>query len=62
MKQVLSFDKLKLTNNQLDDNGHVSVERWRAAVRMRIKVDGQGWRDGCSVMCREDVDGMSVAE
>ena len=23
MKQVVSFDKLKLTNNQLDDNGHV---------------------------------------
>ena len=22
-KQVVSFDKLKLTNNQLDDNGHV---------------------------------------
>ena len=24
MKQVVSFDKLKLTNNQLDENGHVS--------------------------------------
>ena len=24
MKQVVSFDKLKLPNNQLDDNGHVS--------------------------------------
>jgi len=24
-KQVVSFDKLKLTNNQLDDNGHVSA-------------------------------------
>lgn len=24
MKQVISFDKLKLTNNQMDDNGHVS--------------------------------------
>ena len=23
MKQVVSFDKLKLTNHQLDDNGHV---------------------------------------
>lgn len=23
MKQVVSFDKLKLTNNQLDENGHV---------------------------------------
>lgn len=25
MKQVVSFDKLKLTNNQLDENGHVSL-------------------------------------
>lgn len=24
MKQTISFDKLKLTNNQYDDNGHVS--------------------------------------
>ena len=24
MKQVVQFDKLKLTNNMLDDNGHVS--------------------------------------
>lgn len=24
MKQTISFDKLKLTNNQLDENGHVS--------------------------------------
>ncbi|GFY67617.1 t-box transcription factor TBX1-A, partial [Trichonephila inaurata madagascariensis] len=23
MKQVISFDKLKLTNNQMDDNGHI---------------------------------------
>lgn len=26
MKQVVSFDKLKLTNNQLDENGHVSYK------------------------------------
>lgn len=25
MKQIVSFDKIKLTNNQLDDNGHVSI-------------------------------------
>lgn len=25
MKQIVSFDKLKLTNNQLDENGHVSL-------------------------------------
>ena len=25
MKQIISFDKLKLTNNLMDDNGHVST-------------------------------------
>lgn len=25
MRQVVSFDKLKLTNNELDDQGHVRV-------------------------------------
>ena len=28
MKQVVSFDKLKLTNHQLDDNGHVSINKY----------------------------------
>ena len=28
MKQIVSFDKLKLTNNLMDDNGHVSREYW----------------------------------
>jgi hypothetical protein len=26
MKQTISFDKLKLTNNQLDEHGHVSLD------------------------------------
>lgn len=26
MRQVISFDKLKLTNNELDDQGHVSTQ------------------------------------
>lgn len=26
LKQVVSFDKLKLTNNQMDDNGHVRIK------------------------------------
>lgn len=32
MKQVVSFDKLKLTNHQLDDNGHVIInnEKWKS--------------------------------
>lgn len=28
MRQIVSFDKLKLTNNLLDDNGHVRTRRW----------------------------------
>lgn len=33
MKQIVSFDKLKLTNNLLDDNGHVS-----RATRLEMNV------------------------
>lgn len=29
MRQVISFDKLKLTNNELDDQGHVSLYIYR---------------------------------
>lgn len=32
MKQVVSFDKLKLTNNQLDDNGHVRVSNFKRSI------------------------------
>lgn len=28
MKQTISFDKLKLTNNQLDDHGHVRKKKF----------------------------------
>lgn len=38
MKQIVSFDKLKLTNNLLDDNGHVSVPGRRCPTRGRA-----GW-------------------
>ena len=34
MKQIVSFDKLKLTNNLMDDNGHVSF----ALVRLSCKT------------------------
>lgn len=33
MRQVISFDKLKLTNNELDDQGHV-----RESLIMRLRV------------------------
>lgn len=34
MRQVVSFDKLKLTNNELDDQGHVSAATrlWKLSV------------------------------
>lgn len=34
MKQTISFDKLKLTNNQLDEHGHVSSQKTRVLVSM----------------------------
>lgn len=27
MRQIISFDRLKLTNNEMDDKGHVSVQQ-----------------------------------
>lgn len=36
MKQIVSFDKLKLTNNLLDDNGHVS------AIAEKYRIDQFG--------------------
>lgn len=38
MKQVVSFDKLKLTNNQLDDNGHVNT---LPSLSRRVDADNQ---------------------
>lgn len=32
MRQVVSFDKLKLTNNELDDQGHVSATTKTAEI------------------------------
>ena len=37
MKQVVSFDKIKLTNNQLDENGHIilnSMHRYQPRVHV----------------------------
>lgn len=37
MKQIVSFDKVKLTNNQLDDNGHIilnSMHRYQPRVHV----------------------------
>ena len=40
MKQIVSFDKLKLTNNLLDDNGHVSVLLTTVMCQMLNDDDG----------------------
>ncbi|XP_035701115.1 T-box transcription factor TBX5 isoform X2 [Folsomia candida] len=43
MKQVVSFDKLKLTNNQLDDNGHIilnSMHRYQPRFHV-VLVNGK---------------------
>lgn len=37
MKQIVSFDKIKLTNNQLDDNGHIilnSMHRYQPRIHV----------------------------
>ena len=38
MKQVVSFDKLKLTNNQLDENGHVSCILLSVFMRLKLWI------------------------
>lgn len=40
MKQIVSFDKLKLTNNLLDDNGHVSAAGGSGRGRRRQRDGG----------------------
>lgn len=39
MKQVISFDRIKLTNNQLDDNGHIilnSMHKYTPRIHILI--------------------------
>lgn len=45
MKQIVSFDKLKLTNNLLDDNGHVSVPGRRGRAGWELPALGFPWGD-----------------
>lgn len=40
MKQIVSFDKLKLTNNLLDDNGHVRFSSFIHCIHLRGSVLG----------------------
>ncbi|XP_039267407.2 uncharacterized protein LOC120342585 [Styela clava] len=44
MKQIVSFDKLKLTNNLLDDNGHIilnSMHRFQPRFHVVLVDDGK---------------------
>ncbi|XP_022832154.1 T-box transcription factor TBX1-like isoform X2 [Spodoptera litura] len=44
MRQLVSFDKLKLTNNQLDDNGHIilnSMHRYQPRLHV-VYLPGEG--------------------
>ena len=36
MKNVVSFDKLKLTNNLLDENGHVSIDKKNSSLLKHV--------------------------
>ncbi|XP_038214470.1 T-box transcription factor TBX1-like [Zerene cesonia] len=50
MRQLVSFDKLKLTNNQLDDNGHIilnSMHRYQPRLHVvYLPGDGQSSAPG----------------
>lgn len=40
MKQVIAFDKIKLTNNQLDENGHVSsFQKSKSITLKKLEID-----------------------
>ncbi|XP_014247040.1 T-box transcription factor TBX10-like isoform X2 [Cimex lectularius] len=46
-RQVVSFDKLKLTNNQLDDNGHIilnSMHRYQPRLHVLLNQEGAPFR------------------
>ena len=51
MRQVVSFDKLKLTNNELDDQGHVSnnVFKFISFYKIRSNVNEGCMSMGCNV-------------
>ncbi|EDS29984.1 T-box transcription factor tbx18 [Culex quinquefasciatus] len=50
MKQTISFDKLKLTNNQLDDNGHIILNSMhRYQPRLHVCHFSRGTSHGSSV-------------
>ena len=42
MKQIVSFDKLKLTNNLMDDNGHVSPKTLSISVELSSSINSKG--------------------
>ncbi|XP_063924258.1 T-box transcription factor TBX10-like isoform X2 [Zophobas morio] len=56
MKQTVSFDKLKLTNNQLDDNGHIilnSMHRYQPRFHI-VYLPGKGGSSASEEGCSEN--------
>lgn len=48
MRQIVSFDKLKLTNNLLDDNGHVRPRPQRGGGRAGLGTLGPDYNEAWS--------------
>ncbi|MBN3300179.1 TBX18 factor, partial [Amia calva] len=65
MRQVISFDKLKLTNNELDDQGHIilhSMHKYQPRVHIIRKECGEDLSPVKSVPVGEGVKAFSFPE
>ncbi|XP_012859084.1 T-box transcription factor TBX18 [Echinops telfairi] len=65
MRQVISFDKLKLTNNELDDQGHIilhSMHKYQPRVHVIRKDCGDDLSPVKPVPCGEGVKAFSFPE
>lgn len=50
MKQIVSFDKLKLTNNQLDENGHVNKN---IQINLKANVNALEYRESFGIFSKQ---------
>ncbi|XP_069091690.1 T-box transcription factor TBX18 [Pleurodeles waltl] len=65
MRQVISFDKLKLTNNELDDQGHIilhSMHKYQPRVHVIRKECGEDLSPVKPVPSKEGVKAFSFPE
>lgn len=56
MSQIISFDRVKLTNNEMDDKGHVSVHNplsQREEEDVKASAGGSPWKgqEGVPQIC-----------